>query len=72
MENNAWDDIGIISAQRYTGKRKPSYYHGFETEVDLYGRQYRSLVVHSDALDKKSVRKFEREIEQDMVERNTR
>jgi len=65
MENNAWDDIGIISAQRYTGKRKPSYYHGFETEVDLYGRRYRSLVVHSDALDKKSVKKFEREMERD-------
>ena len=72
VRNNAWDDIGIISEQRSTGKRKPSYYHGFETEVDLFGRQYRSLVVHSDALDKKSVRKFEREIEQDMVERNTR
>lgn len=65
VENNAWNDIGIISAQRSTGKRKPSYYHGFETEVDLYGRRYRSLVVHSDALDKKSVKKFEREIERD-------
>lgn len=65
VENNAWNDIGIISAQRSTGKRKPSYYHGFETEVDLYGRRYRSLVVHSDALDKKSVKKFERDIERD-------
>ena len=44
VENNAWNDIGIISVQRSTGKRKPSYYHGFETEVDLYGIRYRSLV----------------------------
>jgi transposase len=65
VENNAWNDIGIISAQHSTPKRKPSYYHGFETEVDLYGKRYRSLVVHSDALDKKSVKKFEREIERD-------
>lgn len=65
VQNNAWHDIGIISTQRSTGKRKPSYYHGFETEVDLYGRRYRTLVVHSDALDKKGVKKFERDIERD-------
>lgn len=65
VENNTWNDIGVISAQRPTAKRKPSYYHGFETEVDLYGRRYRSLVVHSDALDKKSAKKLEKEIQQD-------
>ena len=65
VEQSAWQDIGIISPQRPTAKRQPAHYRCFENEVDLYGRRYRALVVHSDALDKKSVKRFEREIEQD-------
>jgi transposase len=68
VEQPAWHDLGAISPQRPTTKRKPAYYHGFETEVDLYRRRYRALVVHSDALDKKSVKKLDRELEQDKVD----
>jgi len=68
VEQTAWTDIGIISPQRPTAKRKPAHYHVFEAEVDLYGRRYRALVVHSDALDKKSVKKLEREMEQDKAD----
>ena len=68
VEQTAWQDIGIISPQRPTAKRKPAHYRCFEAEVVLYGRRYRALVVHSDALDKKSVKKFEREIEQDKAD----
>jgi transposase len=68
VEQTTWQDIGIISPQRPTTKRKPVHYRGFESEVDLYGRRYRALVVHSDALDKKSVKKFEREMEQDKAD----
>jgi transposase len=65
VEQGKWQELGTISPQRPTAKRKPAHYHGFESEVDLYERRYRVLVVHSDALDKKSVKKFEREIELD-------
>lgn len=65
VEQNRWKDLGVISPQRPTAKRKPAHYHCFEAEVELYERRYRALVVHSDALDKKSVKKLEREIEQD-------
>jgi transposase len=65
VEQNRWKDLGVISPQRPTAKRKPAHYHCFEAEVELYGRRYRALVVHSDALDKKSVKKLEREIGQD-------
>ena len=63
-----WEDLGVMSPQRPTAKRKPARYHGYEAEVTLYGRRYRALVVHSDALDKKSVKKLESEVEQDKKE----
>lgn len=68
VEREEWSDLGTISPQRPTAKRKPAFYHGFEAQVDLYGCRYRALVVHSDALDKKSVKKFEREMEQDKAD----
>ncbi len=60
-----WEDLGVISPQRSTPKRKPAHYYGYEAEVTLYGRRYRALVVHSDALDKKSAKKLESEAAQD-------
>lgn len=68
VEREEWSDLGTISPQRPTAKRKPAHYHCFEAEVDLYGRRYRALVVHSDALDNKSVKKIERQIEQDKAD----
>ena len=68
IEHNTWKDLGILSPQRAAGKRKPAHYLCFETDVELYGRRYRALVVHSDALDKKSVKKFERAVEQDKAD----
>ncbi len=68
VEQNEWREIGTISPQRPTAKRKPAHYRYFESEVVLYGRRYHALVVYSDALDKKSVKKFEREFEQDKAD----
>jgi len=68
VAQNQWEDLGVISPQRPTAKRKPAHYHGYEGEVALYGRRYRALVVHSDALDKKSAHKLESEVEQEKKE----
>jgi transposase len=48
VEHGTWQDLGILSPQRATAKRKPAHYHCFETDVKLYGRRYRALVVYLD------------------------
>jgi transposase len=62
------DDLGTLSDEPSTPKRKPAHYHGFETLVDLYGVWYRALVVHSDAYDKRRIKKLERTLEKDRSE----
>jgi transposase len=62
------DDLGTMSEEPSTPKRKPAHYHGFETLVDLYGIWYRALVVHSDAYDERRIKKLERTLEKDRSE----
>lgn len=57
---DAWVDLGVLSGQAPTPKRKPAFYRFFETIVPLFGRTYRALVVHSDALDKKKTKKLDK------------
>jgi transposase len=65
---NTWEDLGTLSEEPSTPKRKPAHYHGFETVVDLYGVWYRALVVHSDAYDERRTKRLERTLEQDRLE----
>jgi len=64
----AWVDVGVLSGQPPTKKRKPAFYRCFESTVTLYGRIYRALVVHSDALDKRKIKKLERAIHDDLTQ----
>lgn len=68
VRQDSWHDLGILSEEPSTLKRKPAHYHGFETVVDLYGVWYRALVIHSDAYDERRVKKLERTLEKDRVE----
>lgn len=63
-----WDDVGVLSSQPPTKKRKPAFYRCFETTVPLYGRVHRALVVHSDALDKRKIKKLDRAIHDDFTQ----
>jgi transposase len=68
VREESWHDLGALSKEPSTPKRKPAHYHGFETMVDLYGVWYRALVVHSDAYDERRVKRLERTLEQDKAE----
>jgi transposase len=68
VRQDIWHDLGTLSEEPVTNKRKPAHYHGFETVVDLYGVWYPALVVHSDAYDERRVKKLERTLEKDRVE----
>jgi transposase len=65
---DAWKDLGRLSDQAPTPKRKPAFYRSFETTVTLYDRIYRALVVHSDALDRKKTKKLDHGIQEDFTE----
>jgi transposase len=68
VRQESWHDLGTLSEEPSTPKRKPAHYHGFETMVDLYGVWYRALVVHSDAYDERRTKRLERTLEQDRAE----
>lgn len=68
VREESWHDLGTLSEEPSTPKRKPAHYHGFETVVDLYGVWYRALVIHSDAYDERRVKKLERTLAKDKAE----
>jgi len=68
VKQDRWHDLGALSKEPTTPKRKPAHYHGFETMVDLYGVWYRALVVHSDAYDERRLKKLEKTLAQDKAE----
>jgi len=65
VHEDAWQDLGTISDEPATPKRKPARYHGYETVVDLYGLWFRALVILSDALDERRVKRLNRLLDQD-------
>jgi len=68
VEADTWDDLGILSRQRPTPNRKAAHYRGFETQLTVYETPYRALVIHSDAKDKRSLKKFERDLSRDAAD----
>jgi transposase len=68
VREESWHDLGTLSEEPATPKRKPAYYHGFETVVDLYGAWYRVLVIHSDAYDERRLKRLERTLAHDKAE----
>jgi len=55
-----WIEIGTLNQTPAPAKRKAAYYRGFETTVELYGRPYRAVVVHSSAHDKRRHKRIDR------------
>ncbi len=57
-----WDSLGRLSEIETKGNRLSTQYKSFETEVSLYGKEYRAIVVHSNAHDKRRQKKCNRQI----------
>ena len=60
-ENN-WEEIGTLNETSTTAKRTSAMYSVAEKTVTLYQQQYRALVIHSTAHDKRRLKRIEREI----------
>ena len=48
-----WIDIGTLAQTPATKKRPSAHYRAFDTTVSLYKNDYRAIVVHSSAHDKR-------------------
>ena len=60
VEAGQWNDIGVISNSAPTPKRQPAYYKTYETTITVEGRDYRTIVVHSSAHDKRRHKRIDR------------
>ncbi len=63
IEVNQWDEVGRISRTAPTQNRPGASYRVHEESVTLYGKDYRAIVVHSSAHDKRRQKRLERELE---------
>lgn len=64
-EADNWTDIGPLAEEPGCPKRPTACYRACESGVDLYGKTYRAIVVHSSAHDKRRRKKIDRLLKQD-------
>ena len=57
---NRWIDVGTLANTPATSKRPAARYRVFETAATLYEIEYRAIVVHSSAHDKRRHKRIER------------
>ena len=63
-DDDQWVDVGILAKTPATSKRPAAHYRVFETRVSLYGTDYRAVMVHSSAHDKRRHKRIDRLLEQ--------
>ena len=64
VKQNVWEEIGVLNETPATAKRPPAIYSVAEKAVMLYGKEYRALVVHSTAHDKRRLKRLDRQIKE--------
>ena len=60
-----WIDIGPLAEERDRPKRPVARYRTYDGTVELYGKTYRAIVVHSSAHDKRHHKRIDRMLKQD-------
>lgn len=58
-----WLDIGILAETKETKNRPSARYKGSETTVELHGKIYRAIVIHSTAHDSRRQKKIAKSLE---------
>ena len=61
---DTWDEIGTLNETPTTAKRPPAIYSVTEKTVTIYEKEYRALVIHSTAHDKRRLKRLERQIKE--------
>jgi transposase len=63
VKEDRWDELGVIVETKPTKNRPGTHYRAYEAEVEVYGKKYRAVVVHSSAHDRRRQKRIERELE---------
>lgn len=63
VAEDCWEQVGALNETPSTTKWPPAHYRLAEKLVTLYGQQYRAVVVHSSAHDKRRLKRIDREIQ---------
>lgn len=64
VQADHWEEIGVLATAKSTAKRPCASYRAHDTEVELYGRHFRAIVIHSSNHDKRQQKGIDREITQ--------
>lgn len=62
VKQGAWEEIGVLNETLTTVKRPPALYSITEKTVTLHEKEYRAVVVHSTAHDKRRLKRLERQM----------
>lgn len=65
VRQDRWEEIGVLAETAPSKNRKPAAYKVSESQVQLYDRPYRALVVHSDAHDQRRLKRLDKAIAAD-------
>jgi len=60
-----WEDIGVMAETDATRKRPAAFYRACESSVSLYGDDFRAIVIHSSAHDKRRHKRIDRAVEKE-------
>jgi transposase len=60
-----WQEVGALAQTPASARRPAAQYRLAEKQVQLYGRSYRAIVVHSSAHDSRRLKTIERQIAQE-------
>jgi transposase len=63
VSQGSWEKAGTLNETPSTPKRPVAHYSITEKTVTVYGREYRAVVVHSTAHDKRRLKRINREIQ---------
>ena len=63
LEDEQWEEVGTLNQTPDSRKRPAAHYKIAEQKVELYGRDYRAIVVHSSNHDKRRQKRIDRQLE---------
>jgi transposase len=63
VKKERWNGLGIMAETKPTKNRPGTCYRAYEADVELYGKTYRAVVIHSSAHDSRRQKRIERELQ---------
>jgi transposase len=60
-----WLEVGRLTSRKVRGRETGAWYRLREEQVELYGRTYRAVVVHSDAHDQRRQKRLDKAVAKD-------